>query len=228
MKGGANTALAIGVGYILGRRRKMRLATMLAAGAATGGLAKLGPIALKRGAKLLSSTDIGGTLGPQMEEIFSTVRGDLLDAAKGAAAAAVTSRVDSLSENLHERADALRNPQAAVADAGETLGGATRLRRRKRAAEDDEADGDTERGNGRPRRPPSRTRRTTRSEQVEEPEDEFEDEEPVDEAEEPTDEEPLDEDEDYAAGDEYDEDNGEEPAPRRRRPARSPVTRTRR
>jgi hypothetical protein len=66
MKGGAQTALAIGVGYVLGRRRKMRLATMLAAGAATGGLAKLGPIALKRGAKLLGSTDIGGALGPQV------------------------------------------------------------------------------------------------------------------------------------------------------------------
>jgi len=42
MKGGVATALAIGVGYILGRRRKMRLATMLAAGAATGGAAVSG------------------------------------------------------------------------------------------------------------------------------------------------------------------------------------------
>ena len=39
MKGGAQTAIAIGVGYMLGRRRKMRLATMLALGAATGGAA---------------------------------------------------------------------------------------------------------------------------------------------------------------------------------------------
>jgi hypothetical protein len=220
MKGGAQTALAIGVGYILGRRRKMRLATMLAVGAATGGLAKLGPIAMKRGAKLLNSTDIAGALGPQMGEIVSTIRGDLFDAAKGAAATAVTSRVDSLSENLHDRADALRNPEAAVADAGETLRGATGLRRR-RSSGDEEADSDTERGTGRGRRPPSRTRRAARSEQVEEPEDEFEDSEPVDEAEEPVD------DDEYAGTDEFDEDNGEEPAPRRRGP-RSPVTRTRR
>ena len=43
MKGGAQAALALGIGYMLGRRRKMRLATMLAVGAATGGAAKLEP-----------------------------------------------------------------------------------------------------------------------------------------------------------------------------------------
>ncbi len=113
MEGGAQTALALGVGYILGRRRKMRLATMLALGAATGGAAKLGPAALRQGTKYLGKTDIAGALGPQVTEIVNTVRGELLDAAKGAAAAAVTSRVDSLSDNLHERAETLRNPERA-------------------------------------------------------------------------------------------------------------------
>jgi len=122
MKGGAQTALALGVGYILGRRRKMRLATMLALGAATGGAAKLGPAALRQGTKYLGKTDIAGALGPQVTEIVNTVRGELLDAAKGAAAAAVTSRVDSLSDNLHERAETLRNPEAAVGKVGETAG----------------------------------------------------------------------------------------------------------
>jgi len=89
MKGGAQTAIALGVGYILGRRRKMRLATMLALGAATGGAAKLGPAALRQGTKYLGKTDIAGALGPQVTEIVNTVRGELLDAAKGAAAAAV-------------------------------------------------------------------------------------------------------------------------------------------
>ena len=96
MKGGVGTALALGVGYILGRRRNMRLATMLAVGAASGGAAKLGPIALRQGTKYLGKTDIAGALGPQLTEIVETVRGELLDAAKGAAAAAVTSRIDSL------------------------------------------------------------------------------------------------------------------------------------
>src|SRR5690349_11049426 len=119
MKGGVATALAIGVGYILGRRRKMRLATMLAAGAATGGAAKLGPAALRQGTKYLGKTDIAGALGPQVTEIVNTVRGELLDAAKGAATAAVTSRIDSLSDNLHDRAETLRNPEAAAGKAGE-------------------------------------------------------------------------------------------------------------
>jgi len=122
MKGGVQTALAIGVGYILGRRRKMRLATMLAIGAATGGAARLGPAVMRQGAKYLGKTDIAGALGPPVTEIVDTVRGDLLDAAKGAAAAAVTSRIDSVSASLHDRAETLRNPGAAAGKAGQKAG----------------------------------------------------------------------------------------------------------
>ena len=222
MKCGAQTALAIGVGYILGRRRKMRLATMLAAGAATGAAAKLGPTALKQGTKYLGKTDIAGALGPQVTEIVNTVRGELLDAAKGAATAAVTSRIDSLSDNLHDRAETLRNPEAAagkVADtadetvdrAGETVGRATGLRRRRRAAdaEDEAGSDDQEQSNGRVRR--GRSRASEEPDEYDEPADEYEDED-LDEA-------PADE------ADEPEED--EEPAPRRRRSTRSPVVRRR-
>src|ERR1051326_975705 len=97
MKGGAQVALAVGLGYALGRRRKMRLATMIALGAATGGIGGLGPAVLKRGTKMLGSTDLAGTFGPQVNEIISTIRGDLLDAGKAAATSAVSSRMDSLS-----------------------------------------------------------------------------------------------------------------------------------
>jgi hypothetical protein len=234
MKGGAQTALAIGVGYILGRRRKMRLATMLAVGAATGGAARLGPAAMRQGAKYLSKTDIAGALGPQVTEIVNTVRGELLDAAKGAAAAAVTSRVDSLSDSLHERAETLRNPEAAVGKvagtAGETVGRAGetagragetagragesvgRLRRRGRDA-DVEDEAEPERGNGRVRR--ARSRASEEPEEYEEPAGEYDDDEDLDEA-------PADE-----AG-ELDEDETGEAAPRRRRTTRSPVVRARR
>ena len=235
MKGGAQTALALGVGYILGRRRKMRLATMLAVGAATGGAAKLGPAALRQGTKYLGKTDIAGALGPQVTEIVNTVRGELLDAAKGAAAAAVTSRVDSLSDNLHERAETLKNPEAAVGKvgetagetagrAGETVGQAGRkvggLRRRGRAADvEDEAEPDEERGNGRVRR--ERPRATEEPDEYDEPADEYEEEE--------LDEGPADEDEGPAdETDEPEEEEAEEPAPRRRRTTRSPVVRARR
>jgi len=230
MKGGVGTALALGVGYILGRNRKMRLATMLAIGAATGGAAKLGPAALRQGTKYLGKTDIAGALGPQVTEIVSTVRGELLDAAKGAAAAAVTSRIDTLSDSLHDRAETLRNPEAAVAKvgetagetvgragetvgrAGETVGRASGLRRRRRAADvEDEADRDgEERGNGRVRR--ERPRASEEPDEYDEPADEYEDEE--------LDETPADD-----AG-EPEED--EERAPRRRRSTRSPVVRARR
>jgi len=229
MKCGAQTALAIGVGYILGRRRKMRLATMLAVGAATGAAAKLGPTALKQGTKYLGKTDIAGALGPQVTEIVNTVRGELLDAAKGAATAAVTSRIDSLSDNLHDRAETLRNPEAAagkVADtadetvdragetvgrAGETVGRTTGLRRRRRAAhvEDEAGSDDQERGNGRVRR--GRSRASEEPDEYDEPADEYE-------------EDDLDE----APADEAGEPEDEEPAPRRRRTTRSPVVRARR
>jgi hypothetical protein len=229
MKGGAQTALALGVGYILGRRRKMRLATMLALGAATGGAARLGPAAMRQGGKYLGKTDIAGALGPQVTEIVDTVRGELLDAAKVAAAAAVTSRIDSLSDNLHERAEALKNPEAAVGKVGETAGetvgragetvgragetvgraGETvgrasgkvgGLRRRRREADiDDEAEPD---------------RGAEEADEYEEPADEYEEEEGLDEA-------PADE------ADEPEEETTE-PAPPRRRTTRSPVARARR
>jgi hypothetical protein len=239
MKGGVQTALALGVGYILGRNRKMRLATMLAVGAATGGAAKLGPAALRQGTKYLGKTDIAGALGPQVTEIVNTVRGELLDAAKGAATAAVTSRIDSLSDNLHDRAETLKNPEAAVdkagetvGRAGETVGRATGLRRRRREADvEDEAEPDLdgeERGNGRVQRKRSRASEEPADEASEEPADEYD--EPADEYDEPADEyEEEDVDEGPAdEADEPEEEEAEEPAPRRRRTTRSPVVRARR
>jgi hypothetical protein len=223
MKGGAQTALAIGVGYVLGRRRKMRVATALALGAATGGLGKLGPLALKRAAKYLGSTDIGGALGPQVGEIASTIRSDLLDAGKAAATAAVSGRIESLSDTLHDRAEALRNPEAAVAGASESVGRAgqslSRRGRRGRPAEETDEEREEERGNG-------RYRRSARSE-AREPEDEYEDEEDYDdELDEPEDD--LDEPADEAEDLDGEEPEDEEAAPRRTRTSRSPVARTRR
>lgn len=245
MKGGAQVALAVGVGYVLGRRRKMRMATAIALGAATGGIGGLGPAALKRGAKMLGSTDLASTFGPQVNEIVSTIRGDLLDAGKAAATTAVTSRMDSLSDSLHERAETFRNPEAAVAGAGraagkagETVGragGSVGRLRRRRPAEDEveeylEQD-DEEHRNGRSRRP----RRDARAEsdeveepdEAEEPVDEYEEEEPYeDELDEP---EAVDEiDDEDAEGDEDADAEGEEPETPRRRRSRSPVARTRR
>jgi hypothetical protein len=68
MKGGMQAALGLGVGHVLGRRRKMRLITIMAA--AAGGLA------VKRVTKMLGSTEALGTFAPQLGELADTVRGD--------------------------------------------------------------------------------------------------------------------------------------------------------
>jgi hypothetical protein len=168
MKGGAQAALAIGVGYLLGRRRKMRLATMLAIGAAAGGVGPGGAV-LRRGAKALGSTQALGKLSPQLGDLAQTVRDDLLDAGKAAAAAAITSKIDSLSNSLHERAETLRNPQAAADGVAETL------RPKRRSPQRGEGDGeepeDYEAGaepgpgqaEGPPRRPAARAAGRARS-----------------------------------------------------------------
>jgi hypothetical protein len=119
VKCGTQAALAIGAGYLLGRRHKTKLAAMLAAGAVTRGVSGgLGGAALRRGMKMLGSTEALQKISPQLGDIVETVRGDLLTVGKAAASAAVTSRVDSLTESLHQRAEMARNPGAAAASAG--------------------------------------------------------------------------------------------------------------
>jgi hypothetical protein len=181
MKGGTQAALALGVGYILGRRRKMRITTMLAVGAATGGIGGVGGTAVKRGMKMLGSTGALGKVAPQLGEIADTVRGDLLDAGKAAAVAVATNRIGSLTDSLHEHAQRIREPAGAAAgEAGEmTKQAAGRIPRQRghEAASDedfetsrdeaaepengDEAEADEARGSGR-RAAPAR-RRTDRA-----------------------------------------------------------------
>src|SRR5689334_8891397 len=147
MKGGPQAAMALAFGYLLGRRRKLRMATMMAGGMAVGAVGGIGGMALKRGAKVLGNTEMLGKVSPQLTEIVDTVRNDLLDAGKAAAMAAVSGRIDSLTDTLHDRAESLRNPvDAATGEAGKAAGRAGkaagsatgRLRRRGKRAEDDE------------------------------------------------------------------------------------------
>lgn len=181
MKGGTQTALALGVGYVLGRRRKMRLTTMLAIGAATGGIGGVGGAAVKRGMRMLGSAEALGKVAPQLGEIADTVRGDLLDAGKAAAVAVATNRIGSLTDSLHEHAQRIREPAGAVAErAGavtEQAAGRIPRQRRHAAASDedfetsrdeagepengDQAEADEVRGSGR-RATPAR-RRTDRA-----------------------------------------------------------------
>jgi len=146
MKGGTQAAMALAVGYMLGRRRKLRRATIIAVATAAGGMGASGTL-VKRGAKVLGSTDALGKVAPQLGELADTVRGDLVSAGKAAATAALSNRVDALTDSLHERSERLRNPGAAAGEAGEAVrgtgekvrGGVGGARRRIRP-EDEEAE----------------------------------------------------------------------------------------
>jgi hypothetical protein len=118
MKGSMRAAAAIGIGYVLGRRRKFRTAAMMAAGMSIGGTA-VGALVLKRGMKMLGSTDAIQKVAPQLGDLADVVRGDLVTAGKAAATAAVTSRVDALTGSIHDRAERVRNAADTVAEGAE-------------------------------------------------------------------------------------------------------------
>lgn len=117
--------MTLGVGYLLGRRRKLRTATVMAVAAAAGGTS-VGRIALRRGAKQLADSGVLDKVPPQVGEMVDAVRGDLLDAVKAAASAEVTSKIDSLTDSLHDRAERLRNPGATIAEGADAAAGAAR------------------------------------------------------------------------------------------------------
>ncbi|WP_255510172.1 hypothetical protein [Micromonospora sp. AP08] len=99
MKSGARVALAVGFGYLLGRRKKMRTALTLAAAVAAG-RASQRPGGLKQlGADLLNVPQLGG---------LGKLGAPLATAGKAAATAAAGSGIDALSGKLRGSADALR------------------------------------------------------------------------------------------------------------------------
>jgi hypothetical protein len=153
MNGSQRAAVALGVGYVLGRRRKLRAATVLAAATAVGGMS-IGGLVMRRGAEMVVKSGVMDKVPPQVSDLADVVRGDLLTAGKAAVTSAVSGRLDSVTDSLHDRAERLRDPGAAVAEGAEAAtgtakgaagaarsaaGGTTRrLRRRGADAEHDE------------------------------------------------------------------------------------------
>jgi len=125
MKGGTRAAMAIGVGYMLGRHKRFRTATMMAAATAVGG-STVGGVALRRGMKMLGSADVLGKVAPQLGDIADTVKGDLLTAGKAAATAAVNNKLDTLTDSIHDRAERVRNAGALVEEGAGKAGSAGR------------------------------------------------------------------------------------------------------
>jgi hypothetical protein len=82
-------AMAVGIGYFLGRTKKMRLALMIAAAGVGGAPRQL----LRQGIQRLGAT-------PEISDLVGSARGELLDAARSAAMTAMASRVESLNSRL--------------------------------------------------------------------------------------------------------------------------------
>jgi hypothetical protein len=83
--------VALGAGYLLGRRRR----------------------------KQRTATDSSGGIASQLSEIVDAVRGDLTSAVTEVATAAVVNRLNSVADSLHDRTERLRSPGATAADAGQ-------------------------------------------------------------------------------------------------------------
>ena len=122
MKSAARMALVAAAAYPLGRYHKLRWALMVAAVAATGRLESPGQFAL-RGVKDLANS-------PELSELTDAVRGQLLDAARGA-----TSSIGSLTDRVNDQTEALRKGGAEAAEGVSKAAGLS-------SAEDDEDETD--------------------------------------------------------------------------------------
>jgi hypothetical protein len=100
----AQIALAVGIGYLLGRRRKLRTALTLGAAAAVGRLGRDPQAIVRQGSKLLGT-------GPQLGPVAGLTR-PLAAAGKAAAAAAVSHGIDSVGDRMRRKANALRSTAA--------------------------------------------------------------------------------------------------------------------
>jgi hypothetical protein len=101
MKTGARVGLAIAAGYFLGRLHKMKWALALATLAGRKRLSGGSVGLLEQGAKFLASS-------PELAKLTEEMRGQLVEAGKAAAVAAVSSKINSLSDELRDRSEAMR------------------------------------------------------------------------------------------------------------------------
>ncbi len=108
MNRAGNVALAVGLGYALGRRHKLSLAMALAAAAATGQLGK-GPLG-----RMLAGTG-GGS-----EESGAQASGDGGGAVSSVARSALSKPWEVLADRLNERAEALRQDGQSGAEGGQS------------------------------------------------------------------------------------------------------------
>ncbi|MET8356720.1 hypothetical protein [Micromonospora sp. NPDC005171] len=138
MKTGTRIGLAVGFGYLLGRRRKLRTALTLAAAVAAGRASRDPGGLLKRGTDALHSS-------PQMSNL-GRLGGPLINAGRAAATAAAGSSVDALTGRLRGSADALRRRSGNDSDAGSQGGSGNQSTGSQNGTDDNGPRGDGDRG----------------------------------------------------------------------------------
>jgi hypothetical protein len=106
---------AIGVGYLLGRTHRLRWALILGGAAATGRMGGVSTQVLERGAEMVRST-------PELAKLADTAT-RLLDAGRGAAMSAMSSKAESITAGLEGRAGKVGGEGA---DAGKKVAGGAR------------------------------------------------------------------------------------------------------
>lgn len=109
MKTGPQIALAVGIGYVLGRTRKMKLAITVG-GMLVGRRLPTDPKELlARGGKLIEAS-------PALSKLTGEARQNMMDVVRSAAVSAASNKIESMGENLSRRAENLRSipsPRAA-------------------------------------------------------------------------------------------------------------------
>lgn len=142
MKGGMRVALGVAAGYFLGRTRKMKVALMLAGAGATGRLPDNSRQLVREGIKRLGeSAEVG--------KLTESVRGELTDAAKRAAVAAASNRIDALTNRIEGVGSGVGESVGKVGeDVGDTVGkvGDGLLGGGKDNEDEEEQDGKAEKG----------------------------------------------------------------------------------
>ncbi|MEU4317813.1 hypothetical protein AB0F85_05370 [Nocardia fluminea] len=109
MEGGTRIAIGVGIGYVLGRTRKMRFALGLAGAAMARRSSGTPGELMKLGTSLVKSS-------PELSQLTDTVRGELLGAVRSAAVTAASSRIDALNDRLQQGPALVADED----DAGET------------------------------------------------------------------------------------------------------------
>lgn len=124
MTSNAKIGAAVVGGYVLGRRKKAKIALGLGMVLAGAGARRRQP------AQALSESPIVGTVNERL-------RGELMDAGKAAATTVLAARADKLADAIHDRTEELRDKDHEADESGET-------ERADEAAEADEASEGTE------------------------------------------------------------------------------------